>query len=1084
MTHNRFNVSINGQFQRSKRLDSDKLDDGYVLLGTGRQALEIMASNIVESPQRAFTWTGPYGCGKSSLALLLTSLVGAPEDRVRAFRLIGDNELLAKGFEAQKGWKILRVVGRQGALTEDLGALLKCRRTEKAISAALMREAKSVSASDGLLLIIDELGKYLEADCASANTYLLQELAEQACRSERKIVVIGILHQAMDVYASKLPFSVRDEWTKVQGRFLDIPLAATTDETLELLSRAMILPPDFVPEKNFADEVELVTNWLVTNAGFEREHIHALLMKCWPLNPGVSLMLGPVSRRRFSQNERSTYSFLSAIEPAGFAQFLQDEEAGNEYRLAKYFDYLQSNFETAILATPDSHRWLTAVDAITRAENKGSKDLVNLAKTVAIIDLFRSGSRIQASSEILAAAVGKTVEEVEGILKELVAARVVVERRHAHAWAVFAGSDFDLEAAMKEASLQVNGLDINAISHLIRLDPVVARAAYLRTGTMRWFNRRMVAENDLGRLASEKFADDGSCGDMILVLPNAETFTRGTDAKIYLETLYAKHKFDELSKSIDRTFVLGLPVNAETIMMFAQELQTVNIVAKNPQLEGDPTGRNEVNIRRSYIRQNLIDSLSEAFSTALWCSPYGVYPTMTASHLIGYASMLANTVYDKTPRINNELINRDNLSGNVKTARKELLYAMIERSNEERLGFEKFPPAYALYASMLKTLHKRSHNGEYSFLAWPVPDENNLKPLWEATTEFLKTHSLVSVADIYRFWRKAPFGVKDGPMPVLLTAYLLGHSEATAIYVDGTLLSDLEVFVMDRLLVSAKDIEVRFVDPTERHQDLLDAVAAALKPFEPKVVATPLGIGRAIVKTVLTAPAWAQKTMNLSAHTLEMRRATLKASDPIDFVFLKLPQVFGTNDAAEIAHGVKCALTEIVEATPKLFATIKRHLFTVLQVDEDNLEELHKRAEAIHGLSGNMTQEAFVTRMMRFTGANLDMQGLWSLATGKPMNASSDLSLQACISKLDEFAYAFRKQEVFAGLRGRDSSRTVLGITMASGEKDIVKTIEVSQEDRLKAYNKAQDLLSQLKGMDSTMANAVLAELGILINKD
>ena len=42
----------------------------------------------------------------------------------------------------------------------------------------------------------------------------------------------------------------------------------------------------------------------------------------------------------------------------------------------------------------------------------------------------------------------------------------------------------------------------------------------------------------------------------------------------------------------------------------------------------------------------------------------------------------------------------------------------------------------------------------------------------------------------------------------------------------------------------------------------------------------------------------------------------------------------------------------------------------------------------------------------------------------------------------------------------------------------------MSQEDRLKAYNKAQDLLSQLKGMDSTMANAVLAELGILINKD
>jgi len=1084
MMQNRLNVGINGQFQRSKRLDADKLDDGYVLLGTGRQALEVMARNIAESSQRAFTWTGPYGCGKSSLALLLMSLVGSPEERARALKLIGKNELLAKGFEAQNGWKILRVVGRQGALTEDLGALLKCRRTEKAICSALMREAEDVGVSDGLLLIIDELGKYLEADCASANTYLLQELAEHACRSERKIVVIGILHQAMDVYASKLPFSVRDEWAKVQGRFVDIPLAATTDETLELLSRAIVLPSDFVPEKNFVDEVELVTNWLVTNAGFEREHIRALLTKCWPLNPGVSLMLGPVSRRRFSQNERSTYSFLSAVEPAGFSQFLRDEEAGNEYRLAKYFDYLQNNFEAAILASPDSHRWLTAVDAITRAENKGSKDLVDLAKTVAVIDLFRSGSRIQASSEILAASVGKTVKEVEGLLKELVAARVLVERRHAQAWAIFAGSDFDLEAAMKEALSQVNGLDINAISHLIRLDPVVARAAYLEYGTMRWFNRRIMAENDLGKLATEEFVDDGSCGDMILVLPNAETFIRGTDAKKYLEALYAKHKLDDLSKSIDRILVLGLPVNAEMITMFAQELQAVNVVAKDPELEGDPTGRNEVNIRRDYIRQNLIDSLSEAFSTARWCSPYGMHNTTTESNLICYASTLASTVFDKAPRINNELINRDNLSGNVKSARKELLYAMIERSNEERLGFDKFPPAFALYASMLQTLHKGSHNGEYAFLAQPVPDVNNFKPLWDATTEFLKVRSLVPVTDIYRFWRKAPFGIKDGPMPVLLTAYLLGHSEAIAIYVDGTLISDLETYVMDRLLVSAKDIEVRFVDPTERYQDLLDAVAIAIKPFESKVMATPLGIGRAIVKTILTAPAWAQRTMNLSKHAIDLRRATLKASDPIDFVLLKLPQVFGTDDPAEIAQGVKFALTEIVEATPKLFASIKAHLFTVLQVDGDNLDELHKRAEAIRGLSGNMIQEAFVTRMMRFTGSNLDMQGLWNLATGKSMNASSDLSLQACISKLDELAYDFRKQEAFAGLRGRESSRTVFGITLASGEKDIVKTIEVSQEDRLEAHIKAQELLIQLREMDTTMANAVLAELGILINKD
>ena len=60
MSENNYQITIEGSFQRSRRLDTDELDAGYVLLGTGRQALEIMAGNILGSAQSAFTWTGPY----------------------------------------------------------------------------------------------------------------------------------------------------------------------------------------------------------------------------------------------------------------------------------------------------------------------------------------------------------------------------------------------------------------------------------------------------------------------------------------------------------------------------------------------------------------------------------------------------------------------------------------------------------------------------------------------------------------------------------------------------------------------------------------------------------------------------------------------------------------------------------------------------------------------------------------------------------------------------------------------------------------------------------------------------------------
>ena len=74
-------VHISRQFLRSVRLDADLGRDdalsGYVCQGTARALLENMARQVTETKQRAFTWTGPYGGGKSSLALMLCSLVGA-----------------------------------------------------------------------------------------------------------------------------------------------------------------------------------------------------------------------------------------------------------------------------------------------------------------------------------------------------------------------------------------------------------------------------------------------------------------------------------------------------------------------------------------------------------------------------------------------------------------------------------------------------------------------------------------------------------------------------------------------------------------------------------------------------------------------------------------------------------------------------------------------------------------------------------------------------------------------------------------------------------------------------------------------
>ncbi len=79
-------VSIARRFQRSIRLDADlsRVDalQGFVCQRSAADGLLGMASQITQTAQRAFTWTGPYGGGKSSLAVTLAGLLG-PKGAVR-----------------------------------------------------------------------------------------------------------------------------------------------------------------------------------------------------------------------------------------------------------------------------------------------------------------------------------------------------------------------------------------------------------------------------------------------------------------------------------------------------------------------------------------------------------------------------------------------------------------------------------------------------------------------------------------------------------------------------------------------------------------------------------------------------------------------------------------------------------------------------------------------------------------------------------------------------------------------------------------------------------------------------------------
>ncbi len=171
-------VSVDRQFLRSVRLDTDfgRTDalHGYVLQPSGYAALETVANYINNSQQRAFTWTGPYGGGKSSLALALASLAGSDENiRTIARETLGlkKRDPVVTLFGVGKPWTVLNIVGKRESIVSEIARSIdknfrgnRGRKPQtngrRDVITELVRQAENPE-SGGVLLIIDELGKLL-----------------------------------------------------------------------------------------------------------------------------------------------------------------------------------------------------------------------------------------------------------------------------------------------------------------------------------------------------------------------------------------------------------------------------------------------------------------------------------------------------------------------------------------------------------------------------------------------------------------------------------------------------------------------------------------------------------------------------------------------------------------------------------------------------------------------------------------------------------------------------------------------------------------------------------------------------------
>jgi hypothetical protein len=930
---------------------------------------------------------------------------------------------------------------------------------------------------DGVLLIIDELGKFLEGAAAEGgDIYFFQELAEAAARSKGRLVIVGILHQAFEQYAARLGREVRDEWAKIQGRFTDVPLIAGVDEVIDLLGRAIVAR---APHSGTAATTEAIAKSMRSRRSSIPPDLGARLDRCWPLHSVTAAVLGPMSRRRFGQNERSVFGFLTSAEPGGFQEFLRDTPAKADAQFGpdRFWDYLRINLEPAILASNDSHRWAQSVDAVERCEARGSPLHVKLAKAIALVDMFRNGSGLAADRVTLGAcAPEEDKKTVDAALADLERWSVGVFRKHLGAWSIYAGSDFDIDGAVAVAIAQAAEIDLKRLAKLAGLQPVLAKRHYHETGTLRWFQSELVHLSELAKVVGR--SGDAS-GHFLLAIPAGDD-----NHKIALS------KCQEASAEASEHLVaVGLPRNAFRVRDLGRELIALETVrTTRPELDGDSVARREIAARMAAVSAELQEELRVGFADADWHVDGEQVELPAGSSLARLASDLSDRRYDKAPKIHSELINRQRPSSNTQAGVRDLLKAMIAAPDKPFLGIEGFPVQRGLYSTVIEAagVHRDRGEGGYGF-GHPSQTKagRTFKPAWDAAERlFAEGQSPVPLTELYKLWEQPPFGLRRGVMPVLALSFVMANRHQFAVYCQGKFQSEIDNYLLDIMLQDESYVALRRVNLDGFRGKILSAVAAAVKAATGQdCPEEALEVARRLVRFTRDLPAWTRKTLGLSNATGEVRRVLLQADDPHKALFVDLPAIFGDEEGATAA-GIQAALRELSAAYPTMLRDLSRKMLNALgHHTEGDLDDVRQRAGVVADLTGDLRVDAFATRLATYRGVPEDVEAIASLALERPPRDWTDRDPDQAALALADFALKFRHAETLARVKGRSPSRDAMAFVIGTGEagQAVMEEFEVAERDRPQISTLARALADVLdrSGADRNIILAALAETGL-----
>ncbi|WP_130648836.1 hypothetical protein [Egicoccus halophilus] len=868
-------VQVRGRFARSVRLDRDGEQEsqieGYLPTARSLEVIRrVVAGMARDGGSRAFSITGPYGSGKSSLAVFLDALLGRTNSgsHNNALRLLQEHDpataeqldVARRTMGAGTGGFVRAVITapqREPITTTVLRALDRgarrariAKEVREKIATALERAMSPRFASPSyhevhelitelakrkpILLIVDEFGKNLEAYAESGtegDLYLLQELAEWSSGERRlPLVLVTIQHLAFEAYAVDTSAAQRREWAKVQGRFEDISYVDSAAATRGLIAAAL----EHSADRGYLDlRGEAVDEVLAEaeDAGLATVASRELVESCFPLHPSTLLVL-PALCARYGQNERTLFSFLASDEPQSLTSFTRstrlDGEARPWVRLDRVYDYFVESASTFVGASRDANRWVEIETAIRDSHGLSSAQL-RVLKVVGVLNLVASAGALRASADLIEFALRGTEpaladsKAVRARLGELEQLGILTYRDFASEYRIWQGSDFDIPTALTSARRELRrGSVAQVLRDTVPLRPLVAARHSIKSNVMRAFARTF-ADEMTARVEVPRPSD---VRDGVLVYALSSSGTRPLPEDEAYPVVVVEPTTEHLDAMLAATI----------------EVAALRVVLEDPNLQADDrAARRELAERLALARQVLEHRIGIAYGTdARWVwvnPPSGDERDLKPLRGSDALSDVVDEVYSESPVVRYEAINRAELTSQGAKARRILLEAALTptRAVEPRLGLEGDGPEVGMFRAVLQDsgLHRSGHG-----FAAPQPTEDWI-PVWRHLNQTLRQAigNAISIRHVLDELMRPPYGLRFGVATVVLTAGLIHNAHDIAVYEHGTFKPRLDAAMSERMVRNPDNFAVKHLassgEQSKRSQTVELLTEALARPDVP-----------------------------------------------------------------------------------------------------------------------------------------------------------------------------------------------------------------------------------------------------------